>query len=164
FRKAFQVGHAMGTMSSYNDYDGVPISGSSYWLIDRLRNEFGFRGYVVSDSDAVEYLFNKHHTADTYKEAVRQAVAAGVNVRTNFQKPETFIKPLRELVKEGKLPMKVLDDRVRDVLRVKFSLGLFDHPYVDPQRADQVVMTPQHLDTANRAAHESLVLLRNDHK
>jgi beta-glucosidase len=162
FKKAFEVGHAMGTMSSYNDYDGVPISGSSYWLIDRLRNEFGFRGYVVSDSDAVEYLYNKHHTAATIKDAVYQAVMAGVNVRTNFQQPTTYVKPLRELVKEGKLPMKVLDDRVRDVLRVKMELGLFDHPYVDPDNADRVVMTQASLDTALRASRESLVLLKNE--
>jgi beta-glucosidase len=162
FKKAFSVGHAMGTMSSYNDYDGVPISGSSYWLIDKLRREYGFRGYVVSDSDAVEYLYSKHHTAATYKEAVRQAVMAGLNVRTTFKPPETFINPLRELVKEGSIPMKVLDDRVRDVLRVKYELGLFDHPYVDPNNADEVVMNREHMDVALRASRESLVLLKNE--
>ena len=138
----------MGTMSSYNDYDGVPISGSSYWLIDRLRKEFGFNGYVVSDSDAVEYLYTKHHTADSYPEAIRQAVTAGVNVRTNFSPPIKYIAPLGELVKSGKLPMKVLDDRVREVLRVKFELGLFDHPYVDPAKADDVVMSPANMAVA----------------
>ena len=162
FKKAFSVGHAMGTMSSYNDYDGVPISGSSYWLIDKLRKEYGFHGYVVSDSDAVEYLYNKHHVAETNKDAVRQAVMAGVNVRTNFSPPEKYIMPLRELVKEGKIPMNVLDDRVRDVLRVKFELGLFDHPYVDPQAADDVVMQQKFLDVALRASRESLVLLKNE--
>jgi beta-glucosidase len=164
FKKAFSVGHAMGTMSSYNDYDGVPITGSSYWLMDKLRGEYGFRGYVVSDSDAVEYLQTKHHTAETYKEAVRQAVMAGLNVRTTFKPPETFIRPLRELVKEGKIPLNVLDDRVRDVLRVKFQLGLFDHPYVDPDEADQVVMKRPHMETALRASRESLVLLKNENK
>jgi beta-glucosidase len=162
FARAFREAHPWGVMSSYNDYDGVPISGSDYWLIDILRHEYGFNGYVVSDSDAVEYLFNKHHTAGTYKEAVRQAVMAGLNVRTTFNPPQRFIQPLRELVHEGAVPMKVLDARVRDVLRVKFSLGLFDHPYVDPQHADDVVMSQKNMDVALRASRESLVLLKNE--
>jgi beta-glucosidase len=162
FRRAFAEAHPWGVMSSYNDYDGVPISGSSFWLIGILRHEYGFHGYVVSDSDAVEYLFSKHHTAATYKEAVRQAVMAGLNVRTTFTPPEKFIVPLRELVHEGAVPMKVLDDRVRDVLRVKFALGLFDHPYVDPPKADDIVMSQKNMDVALRASRESLVLLKNE--
>src|SRR2546421_1116864 len=79
FSRAFGEAHAMGTMSSYNDYDGIPISGSSYWLIDRLRRDFRFDGYVVSDSDAVEFLYSKHHVAESPKGAVREAVNAGLN-------------------------------------------------------------------------------------
>ena len=110
-------------MSSYNDYDSIPVTGSHYWLTERLRNDFGFRGYVVSDSAAVEYLYNKHGVAADMKDAVRQSIEAGLNVKTNFTPPEDFVLPLRELVKEGKVSMKTLDDRVRDVLRVKFMLG-----------------------------------------
>src|SRR3954466_6651897 len=73
FMRAFSEGHAMGTMSSYNDYDGVPITGSAYWLIDKLRGDFKFEGYVVSDSDAVEFLYRKHHVAESIKGAVREA-------------------------------------------------------------------------------------------
>ena len=64
-------------MSSYNDFDGVPITGSKYWLTDRLRKDFGFKGYVVSDSGAVEYLYNKHRVAADMKDAVRQSIEAG---------------------------------------------------------------------------------------
>ena len=96
-------------MSSYNDYDGVPISGSSYWLIDKLRKEYGFHGYVVSDSDAVEYLYNKHHTAETNKEAVRQAVMAGVNVRTQFLSAGEVHHPAARVGKGGENP----DERAR---------------------------------------------------
>src|SRR5438552_6164148 len=140
FKAAIKEASLLGVMSSYNDYDGTPITGSHYWLTERLRNELGFRGYVVSDSAAVEYLYNKHGVATDMKDAVRQSIEAGLNVKTNFTPPDDFVLPLRELVKEGKVSMKTLDDRVRDVLRVKFILGLFDHPYVDDAaRAEKIV-------------------------
>jgi len=150
-------------MSSYNDWDGVPIAGSYYFLTELLREKFGFDGYVVSDSDAVEYLFTKHHVAETYKDAVRQAMEAGLNVRTNFTPPQTFIEPLRELVREGNLSMQTLDKRVADVLRVKFRLGLFDQPYVkDPKAADEVLKAGRTTPFVLQMARESLVLLKND--
>src|SRR5947209_17253569 len=124
FKAAIKEAGLLGVMSSYNDYDGVPVTGSHYWLTERLRNDFGFRGYVVSDSAAVEYLYNKHAVAADMKDAVRQSIEAGLNVKTNFTPPDDFILPLRELVKEGKVSMKTLDDRVRDVLRVKFTVGI----------------------------------------
>jgi beta-glucosidase len=162
FMRVFSEGHAMGTMSSYNDYDGVPITGSSYWLIDRLRGDFHFDGYVVSDSDAVEFLFKKHHVAESAKGAVREAINAGMNVRTTFSPPEDFILPLRECVKDGSVSMKTLDDRVRDVLRVKYRLGLFDQPYVDPSKADDAIMRPENVAVALQASRESIVLLKNE--
>ena len=163
FRRVIQEAHAMGVMSSYNDWDGVPITGSYYFLTELLRQKFGFDGYVVSDSEAVEYLFSKHHVADTYKEAVRQVVEAGLNVRTNFTQPKFYIEPLRELVKEGSVSMHTLDQRVADVLRVKFRLGLFDQPYVkDPKKADEVLKPGRTHDFMLQMARESLVLLKND--
>jgi len=163
FKAAFKEAGLLGVMSSYNDYDGAPVTGSYYWLTERLRNEFGFRGYVVSDSAAVEYLYNKHGVAADMKDAVRQSIEAGLNVKTNFTPPDDFVLPLRELVKEGKVPMKTLDDRVRDVLRVKFILGLFDHPYVeDASRAERIVNSAENQQVALRAARESIVLLKND--
>src|ERR1043166_813442 len=163
FKAAIKEGGLLGVMSSYNDYDSIPITGSHYWLTERLRNDFGFRGYVVSDSAAVEYLYSKHAVASDMKDAVREAIEAGLNVKTNFTRPEDFILPLRELVKEGKVPMKTLDDRVRDVLRVKFILGLFDHPYVDDaSRAVRIVNSAENQQVALRAARESIVLLKND--
>src|SRR5207253_11494382 len=97
------------------------------------------------------------------KDAVRQSIEAGLNVKTNFTRPEDFILPLRELVKEGKVPMKTLDDRVRDVLRVKFILGIFDHPYVaDADASERIVNSAEHQQVALRAARESMVLLKNE--
>jgi beta-glucosidase len=163
FRAAIKEGGMLGVMSSYNDYDGVPVTGSKYWLTDRLRNDFGFKGYVVSDSAAVEYLYKKHAVAADMKEAVRQSIEAGLNVKTNFTRPDDFILPLRELVKEGKVSIKTLDDRVRDVLRVKFLLGIFDHPYVaDAAATERLVNSAAHQEVALRAARESVVLLKND--
>lgn len=161
FRRVFEEAGALGVMSSYNDYDGIPITGSEYWLTTRLCRDFGFKGYVVSDSDAVEYLASKHRVAKDYKDAVRQAVMAGLNVRTTFTPPQDYILPLRELVREGKVPIRIIDDRVRDVLRVKFWLGLFDDPYFEDKG---VVMSPANLAIGLRAARESLVLLKNDGK
>ena len=163
FRRVIQEAHAMGVMSSYNDWDGTPITGSYYFLTELLREKFGFDGYVVSDSDAVEYIFTKHHVADSQKEAVRQAIEAGLNVRTNFTSPATYIEPLRELVKEGSVSMKTLDSRVSDVLRVKFRLGLFDQPYVkDPKKTDEIMKTGVTDPFMLQMARESLVLLKND--
>jgi beta-glucosidase len=163
FKAAIQDAGAMGVMSSYNDYDGIPVSGSPYFLIDILRKRWGFKGYVVSDSRAVEFLEEKHRVAADYLDAVRQVVIAGLNVRTEFSDPTVYINAVRTLVKNGALSTAILDDRVRDVLRVKFWEGLFDQPYVpDPKEADRVVRNPQHLEVARRAAHESIVLLKND--
>ena len=118
----------------------------------------------MSDSAAVEYLYKKHGVAADMKDAVRQSIEAGLNVKTNFTPPEDFILPLRELVKEGKVSMKTLDDRVRDVLRVKFLVGIFDHPYVtDAEATERIVNSAEHQQVALRAARESLVLLKNEH-
>ena len=163
FAAAIKEAGLLGVMSSYNDYDGSPITGSDYWLTERLRKDFGFRGYVVSDSAAVEYLYNKHAVATDMKDAVRQAIQAGLNVKTNFTSPDDYILPLRQLVREGKVSLSTLNDRVRDVLRVKFIVGLFDHPYVaDPEQTEKLVNSAAHQQVALRAAHESIVLLKNN--
>lgn len=165
FKRVIQETGLLGVMSSYNDYDGIPVQGSYYWLTERLRGEMGFRGYVVSDSDAVEYLYTKHGTAKDMKEAVRQSVEAGLNVRCTFRSPESFVEPLRELVKEGGISEETINSRVRDILRVKFIIGLFDSPYqMQLAEADKVVENPEHEAVALQASRESIVLLKNDNK
>lgn len=162
FKRVIREAGMLGVMSSYNDYDGIPVQGSYYWLTTRLRGEMGFRGYVVSDSDAVEYLYTKHGTAKDMKEAVRQSVEAGLNVRCTFRSPDSFVLPLRELVKEGGLSEEVINDRVRDILRVKFLIGLFDAPYqTDLAGADHEVEKEENEAIALQASHESVVLLKN---
>ena len=162
FKRVIREAGMLGVMSSYNDYDGIPVQGSYYWLTTRLRGEMGFRGYVVSNSDAVEYLYTKHGTAKDMKEAVRQSVEAGLNVRCTFRSPDSFVLPLRELVKEGGLSEEVINDRVRDILRVKFLIGLFDAPYqTDLAGADREVEKEENEAIALQASHESVVLLKN---
>jgi len=163
FRRVIKAVHPLGVMSSYNDWDGEPITGSSFFLTNLLRQQFGFNGYVVSDSRAVEFLYEKHHVATDFKDAVRQAVEAGLNVYTNFRPPQVYILPVRELVKEGRLSISKVDDRVRDVLRVKFMLGLFDSPYVrDPKAADRLVHTAKDDSLELQLDRESIVLLKNE--
>jgi beta-glucosidase len=160
--RIMKAAHPLSIMSSYNDYDGIPVTGSHYFLIDVLRDRMGFQGYVVSDSDAVEFLYRKHHVAADMKDAVRQSILAGLNVRTTFKPPDEFVLPLRELIKEGAVPMAVLDSRVRDVLRVKMREGLFDKPYRSLDVPDGVVMSAPHMAVARQASHESVVLLKNE--
>lgn len=163
FRRVIMEGGLLGVMSSYNDFDGEPIQGSYYWLTERLRKDFGMRGYVVSDSDAVEYLYSKHFVAEDMKEAVYQAVTAGLDVRCTFRSPDSYILPLRELVKEGRLKESELDKCVRNILRVKFMAGLFDSPYVtDLKKSDELVYSEQNIEVARKISHESIVLLKND--
>ena len=163
FKRVIQEAGLLGVMSSYNDYDGFPIQSSYYWLTTRLRGQMGFRGYVVSDSDAVEYLYTKHGTAKDMKEAVRQSVEAGLNVRCTFRSPDSYVLPLRELVQEGGLSEEVINDRVRDILRVKFLVGLFDAPYqTDLKGADDEVEKEENEAIALQASRESIVLLKNE--
>lgn len=163
FRMAFQEAGALGVMSSYNDYDGEPITGSYHFLTEILRQEWGFKGYVVSDSEAVEFISNKHKVADTYEDGIAQAVNAGLNIRTHFTPPADFILPLRKAVDNGKISQETLDKRVAEILRIKFRLGLFDNPYRgNGKQAEQIVHSKEHQTVSLEAARQSLVLLKNE--
>jgi beta-glucosidase len=163
FRRVIQEARPMGIMASYNDWDGIPVIASHYFLTELLRKQYGFNGYIVSDSWAVEYVETKHRTAGTYEEAVRQVVEAGLNVRTGFTPPSDYILPLRKLIEDKKISIETIDRLVRDVLRVKFWMGLFDNPYVsDPKAADKIVGEDKHMDFVQRMQRESLVLLKNE--
>ncbi len=163
FKRVITRAKPWGVMSSYNDWNGEPVSASHYFLTELLRGEYGFDGYVVSDSEAVEFIHTKHQVASTYEDAVRQALEAGLNVRTHFTKPSDFILPVRKLVEENKLAMSTVDQRVRDVLRVKFRMGLFDNPYpVNPVDADKYVGADKNPDFVKDMQRQSLVLLKNE--
>lgn len=163
FKKVIREAHPMGVMSSYNDWDGVPVTASYYFLTELLREEYGFDGYVVSDSEAVEFVHTKHRVAETYDEAVRQVLEAGLNVRTHFTPPSDFIMPIRRLIEEKKISMATIDKRVSEVLSVKFRLGLFDHPYVEKTKeSDKVGGVDRNMDFVKHMQQQSLVLLKNN--
>ena len=163
FKEVIREAQPKGVMSSYNDWDGEPVSASYYFLTELLRQKFGFKGYVVSDSEAVEFVESKHHVASDYEDAVRQVAEAGLNVRTHFTPPQDYILPLRNLIREGRISMQTIDRLVSDVLRVKFELGLFDTPYVqDVKNADKIVGADKHTDFILDMQKQSLVLLKNE--
>ncbi|GFH99275.1 glycoside hydrolase family 3 protein [uncultured Phocaeicola sp.] len=162
FRKVFQEAGALGVMCAYNDYDGVPMSGNYHYLTEVLRKEMGFKGYVVSDSYAIGRLNGVHKVTHNFKESGLWALRAGLNVRTEFNDPTEYINNIRELVNEGSLSIERLDDMVRDVLYVKFWLGLFDQPYSgEHKKANNIVASQEHLDIAMRVSRECLVLMKN---
>ena len=163
FKKVIEEAHPMVIMSSYNDWNGEPVSASYYFLTELLRDTYGFDGYVVSDSEAVEFVYTKHQVATSPDDAARQCAEAGLNVRTNFTPPEDYILPLRREYAAGRLSEEVIDRRVREVLSVKFRLGLFDNPYTgNGAEADAQVGADKNMDFVMQVGREAMVLLKNE--
>jgi len=159
FHAAIKAGS--GTlMSGFEDLNGVPAAANRYLLTDILRHEWGFQGFVVSDYGAVTELMAHGVVQDKdEEEAARKALTAGVDMD---MADGAYGRALVPLVKSGKLPMSVLDEAVRRVLRIKFRAGLFDHPYTDPKREQTDILTPESRQIARKLAQESLILLKND--
>lgn len=162
FRIVIQKAKIDGVMASYNDYDGEPIIGSKYFLTDILRRRFGFQGYVVSDSHAFEDLYDKYHVTDNEVDAAKLALDAGMNVRTGFSSPTPFINAVKKAVSVGKLSDAILKQRVSEVLRVKFKLGLFDKPYNMDPNSTNIIHNKEATDVSLEAALQSVVLLKNE--
>ena len=163
FATVIGAAHPLGVMCSYNDWNGEPVASSRWFLTDLLRGTYGFDGYVVSDSAAVEFVHTKHAVAETPGAAARMVLEAGLNVRTHFTAPEEFTRLVRAEYDAGRLSPDILDRRVSEVLSVKFRLGLFDNPYLgDGERADRLAGMEKHLDFVDRIQEESLVLLKNE--
>lgn len=159
FEAAVKEAGVMSVMASYNEIDGVP-SHMNTWLLDKvLRQEWGFKGYVVSDYYAIPQLQEIHHVAGTSAEAARLALAAGVDIE--LPDPDAYLT-LIQLVKDGIIPEATIDTAVARNLRAKFLLGLFDNPYVDPDRAVKITNSNAHRELAAEAARRSIVLLKNE--
>jgi beta-glucosidase len=164
FKEVFEKANARSVMASYNEVDGVPSHANKWLLRDVLRKEWGFTGYVVSDYYAIWELHYRpdthgHFVAKDKKEAARLAVKAGVNIE--LPDPDCYLN-LVDLVKEGKLEERELDELVAPMLAAKFEMGLFDDPYVDPDHADAIVGCAEHNQLALKAAHEAITLLKNE--
>ena len=156
FHAAVDAG--VGTlMSAFNDLNGVPASANHFTLTDILRGEWKFNGFVVSDYDSVHELI-PHGIAADNAQAGLEALTAGVDMD---MADNVYIQNIPELVNSGKLPLSVVDEAVRRVLRIKFEAGLFEHPYADPKRQQSDILTPQNLEVARKMALESMVLLQN---
>lgn len=163
FRVAVEEGHALGMMVAHNDYNGTPISADRHLLTETVRDTWGFRGYMVSDSWQLDKNQVFHHVAASPEECVAQELHAGINVRTFFKPAEHFVRMLRKALREGIASEEDLDRRVREVLAVKFWLGLFDRPYAeDPTAADRIVNCDAHRAVALEAGRKSIVLLKNE--
>ncbi len=162
FEPAFREGHAMATMAAYHEIDGIPVTADPFLLKQVLRNEWGFKGFVLSDLGAIRRLYDVHHVAATPKDAVCMAIRSGVDMQFYDFDHDLFQKSLMECVHDGTLSVADLDRAVGSVLRVKFLLGLFDHPMVDPALAPAVNRSPAHLALSLQSARESMTLLRNE--
>ena len=146
-------------MASYNEIDGIPSHVNS-WLLDKvLRQEWGFRGYVISDGGGLQMLVTTHQVAANNADAARLALAAGVDYDLS---DGSVYGTLIDQVREGKIPESEVDRAVARVLTAKFRLGLFENPYVDPDYAERITNSPEHQKLALKAAQETMVLLKND--
>ena len=145
-------------MSAFNSLNEVPASANPFTLDQILRKEWKFRGFVVSDWTSIAELMN-HGIANDGATAARKAFTAGVDMD---MEANLYWTTLAQQLNSGAIPMVRLDEAVRGILRVKFALGLFDHPYADLSRASSVMLAPEHLAAAKQAAEESFVLLKNE--
>jgi beta-glucosidase len=159
FEAAIKEAHAGSVMASYNEIDGIPAH-VNHWLLDKvLRQEWGFDGYITSDGDGLQMLVATHHVAVDFADAARQAMDAGIDYDLS---EGTVYATLSEQVKAGKVPMAEVDRAVAKVLETKFRLGLFDDPFVDPDKAEKINNSPEHKQLALEAARKVMVLLKND--
>jgi beta-glucosidase len=160
YLRAYEAGSKAGAMTfmcAFNDLDGVPCSGSKFLLTDVLRGEWGFDGMVVSDWQSVGEL-TRHGFAADEREAAKRAIDAGVDME---MVSHAYIDNLKNLVEKGEVSMATIDERVLNVLRVKYELGLFDHPY-RVQGREGSIFSSEHVALARAVAQESAVLLKNE--
>jgi beta-glucosidase len=148
----------LGVMAGYPEIEDVPAHASEKWMTRVLREELGFRGIVVSEGGGFGTLIDEH-LVPTQKEAGALGLRAGVDVNITYE--PAYMGPLVESVEEGRIPVSLVDRSVRRVLDLKFRLGLFENPYVDADRAVQIVHSRSHQDLALRAGREGIVLLKN---
>lgn len=158
FEAAVKKAKAKSLMAAYNSVDGVPCSANRWLLTDVLRNEWGFKGYVVSDWSAVNHAYGALKIAPSPEEAAVLCAKAGMDVE--LPRLKWYVK-LGEMVKQGKISEEDINCNVRHILNVKFQMGLFEHPYVDEQSANKLCDAPQFRNLARKAARQSIVLLKN---
>jgi len=158
FERAVSELPVRSVMASYNEIDGVPSHANAWLLNDVLRNEWGYKGAVVSDYFAIKELISRHRMFSEVRDAGERAIKSGVDSET--PDPDGFVH-LPELVRSGRVPQALVDQAVRRVLGLKFESGLFENPYADAASAEARTATPDAIALARQAAQRSMVLLRN---
>ena len=158
FKQAVKSGVA-SIMTSYNSIDGIPATSNKYLLTNVLRNQWGFKGCVFSDLFSIDGIASTHHVAKDVKEAGKLAIEAGVDIDLGAN---AYGENLLLSLKNGDLEEKYLDSAVANVLRLKFNMGLFENPYVSPQKAKEIIRSSAHKEVARQVAREGIVLLKND--
>jgi beta-glucosidase len=161
YKAALDAG-ALSVMTSFNEYDGVPATGSKYLLTELLRTELGFDGFVVTDYTSINEMVH-HGVAVDEAAAGLLAIKAGVDMD---MQGEVYFKYLKKQVEDGLVQEKEIDAAVRRILKVKFLLGLFDDPYryCNPKREKRLIYASEHLETALDVAKKSMVLLKNNNQ
>ncbi|HHS14126.1 MAG TPA: beta-glucosidase [bacterium] len=159
FKACIQRGGSRSIMTAYNSWDGTPCTANDRLLNRLLKNEWGFEGFVISDAGATGGANVLHFTAEDYSDAAARALAGGLDVifQTDYSHHTLFTPPFYD----GRISGKTIDEAVARVLRLKFELGLFDNPYVDPDSAARTNGHAAHRRLARQAARESMVLLKN---
>jgi beta-glucosidase len=158
FEVAVKEGHIRTVMPSYNEIDGIPSHSNKHLLDDILRQEWGFQGLVVSDYFGITELKTVHHIVADNEPAARYAIDAGVDMELPFA---AAYPTLAAQIKEGKVSEAAVDRAVSRILRAKFTAGLFDDPYVNADYAEKITNSPEHRKLALKAAHEAIILLKN---
>jgi beta-glucosidase len=162
FEPAIREGHAGAVMAAYHEIDGIPSAANPLLLTSILRDEWGFRGFVLGDLGTVRRLVEAHHTAATPKDAIVMALNAGLDMQFYDYDHDVFQNAIAAGLKDGSLKPEALDRAVCSVLRAKFALGLFDHALADAGLEARVRRARPHLDMALESARESMTLLKND--
>ncbi|GGI25314.1 glycoside hydrolase family 3 N-terminal domain-containing protein [Pedobacter mendelii] len=160
FKAAVKSG-ALSVMTAYNSIDGIPCSSNEFLLNELLRKEWGFKGFVVSDLNSISGLKANHHVADNAAEAAALSINAGLDADLSGV---GYGKALRDAIKRGKVSIKTLDTAVSRALRIKFNIGLFENPYVNPENAKLKIRDTQKIALARQVARESIILLKNQNK
>jgi beta-glucosidase len=162
FEPAVREGNAMSIMAAYNDIDGVPCAADPWLLNTVLRGEWGFKGFILSDLGAIRRLYETHHVAASPADAVCLALNSGVDMQFYDFDHETFQSAITNGMKSGRIAEATLNAAVSRVLRAKFLLGLFDHPFVDETLVSRARRSREHLDLSLEVARQSMCLLKND--
>ncbi|WP_241765904.1 glycoside hydrolase family 3 N-terminal domain-containing protein [Erythrobacter longus] len=159
FERAIKEGNALSVMPSYNEIGAVPSHANGWLLNDVLKEEWGFRGAVVSDYFAIREMVTRHQMLADAKEAAERAIKAGVD--SEMADADAFLE-LAALVEEGRVDTASIDEAVRRILRLKFVAGMFENPFADADYAEKIEANPQAIALAREAGQKSMVLLKND--